>query len=164
VSSINEANDALHALLLAEVELEKQQGAMDLARAAASSRFEGAINTQKERVADLKLQLQTWYMANFKDIDEAGQKSAKLHYGTVGRRLGNPTLKPLHRSWTWAGIAIKLRSVYNARFFREAEPEIDKQMVRAELNAEQLAAVGLKVEQDEAFYVETDRTTLGAGE
>lgn len=162
--SIEDANGALHALLLAEVELEKQQGAMDLARAKASADYEVPIDKQKARIGELKTQLQAWYMANFKTLEEGGLKSKKLHYGTVGRRLGNPALKPKTRAWTWSAIGVRLREVYNARFFRAVEPEIDKGLVRAELNDEQLAAVGLKVEQHEDFYVETDRTALGAGE
>ena len=38
---------------------------------------------------------------------------------------------------------------------------MDRELVRKELNDEQLAVCGLKVHQDENFFVETDRTTLG---
>jgi phage host-nuclease inhibitor protein Gam len=164
LASIEDANSALHALLMAEVELEKQQGAMDLARAKASADYEEPIDKQKARIADLTLQLQLWYMANYRTLEEGDLKSKKLHYGTVGRRLSHPALKPLTRAWTWAAIAVKIRSVYNARFFRAVDPEIDKELIRAELTEEQLATVGLKVKQDEDFYAKTDRTALGAGE
>lgn len=160
LESIEDANRALHALLIAEVELEKQQGAMDLERAAATTKYEKKIDEQRAAIADLTQQLQTWYMAHHKDLETDGLKSVKLAYGVIGRRIGNPTLKPLNRSWTWGAIGVKLRSIYNARFFKAQEPEIDRGLVRAELTAEQLAAVGLKVEQEERFYVETDRSVL----
>jgi|GEM_PF-3560857 len=162
LTSIEDANRALHALLLAEVELEKQSGALDLARAAASAKFEKPIDAQRAAIADLTLQLQTYYMAHHKDLEKNGSKSIRLAFGVIGRRLGQPVLKPLNRAWTWGSIAVKLRSIYNARYFHPpAEPKPDKDLIRQELNEDQLAACGLKTEQDENFFVETDRSTIG---
>lgn len=164
LASIEDANQAIRALLGAEVELEKQQGAMDLARAAATAKYEKAIDAQKTAIADLTLQLQNFYMARTGELEKAGRKSIQLAYGVIGRRLGQPVIKPLNRSWTWAAIAVQLRSIYRDRFFHPpAEPRPDKEKLRKDLTVDELHKVGLKVEQDENFFVETDRTTLGEG-
>jgi len=75
IESIDQANEALRALLVAEVELEKHVGATDLARAAATAKYEAQIDACKERIADLKLQLQTWYMGRTKELETGGRKS-----------------------------------------------------------------------------------------
>jgi phage host-nuclease inhibitor protein Gam len=162
LSSIEDANRALRALLLAEVELERQVGALDIARAEATSKFEKPIDKQKAVIADLTLQLQTWYMSNHDELERDGAKSLRLTFGVIGRRLGRPSLKPLNRSWTWASIAVKLRSVYSSRFFHAPEePKIDRERARQELTIPQLKDCGLRVDQEETFFVETDRSTLG---
>ncbi|HWE50499.1 MAG TPA: host-nuclease inhibitor Gam family protein [Bryobacteraceae bacterium] len=162
IASIEAAGHAVHRLLLAQIELEKYTGRLDLARAEATAKYEKEINAEKERIADLTLQLQNFYMANHEQLEPKGSKSLKLAHGTIGRRLGNPALKPLNRSWTWAAIAIKVRSIYSLRFFHPpAEPALDKEKVRTELNPDQLKTCGMFVDQDENFFVETDRSSLG---
>ena len=51
-------------MLQSTVELEKLQGAMDLARAAACSKFEKDIDRQKASIDDVAAQLQTWYLVD----------------------------------------------------------------------------------------------------
>ena len=162
LASLEDANRAIRELLQAEVELEKYQGALDLARASVTAKFEPSIDAAKSRVNDLTVQLQTWYMANLKDLEKGGKKSVQLAYGVVGRRLGNATLKPLNRAWTWASIAVKLQTLFGKKYFHEpAEPKPDKDRIKAELTPDQLKDCGLKVEQEENFFTETDRTKLG---
>lgn len=161
LSSIEDANQVMRQLLLVEVGLEKLIGAVDLERAAVMAKYEKAIDKHRAVAADLTLQLQTFYMAHYKELEKDGSKSVHLAFGVIGRRLSRPALKPLNRSWTWASIGIKLRSIYNARFFHAPkEPEIDREKVRQELNAEQLRDCGLKVEQEETFFAEPDRTAM----
>lgn len=161
IESAEAANRALYALLIAELEAEKLAGAMELARAAATAKFEPQLNAQKAKIADLTLQLETWYRVNQPALEaESGKKSITLLWGVVGRRLGNPTLKPLNRSWTWHAVGVKLRELYRGRFFRVAEPAIDRELVRAELDEAALREVGLKVEQEERIFVETDRSKV----
>ncbi len=162
IASIEDAARVMRGLLISEVELEKLQGAMDLARAEATAKFEKPIDAEKAHISDLTRQLKTFYMANHKELEKDGNKSVRLAFGILGRRLGQPVLKPRNRSWTWAAIAIKLRSIYNTQYFNPQPPAtVNKDLVRKELNEEQLAACGLKVDQDENFFVETDRTALG---
>ena len=160
--TVDDANAAMRKLLQAEVELEKRQGALDLARAAATAKLEKSIDEAKAEVNDLVVQLQTWYMGNTKELEKAGKKSFQLTYGIVGRRLGQSALKPLNRAWTWESIAVKLRTIYKSKFFHEpAAPKVDKDLVKATLSDDELTECGLKVEQDETFYAEPDRAKLG---
>lgn len=162
IQTVEEANAAMKALILAEVELEKVRGSMDLARAGATAQFEDQMDAAKSRYSDLFEALQGWYMANHKALEMPGRRSVDMLYGVLGRRKGNPTLKVLNRSWTWGAVAICLRDKFGAAFFHEPKPpEIDRERVRQELNEEQLKAVGLKVDQEERFYAELDRLKAG---
>lgn len=161
LTTSEDANLALRALLEAQVELEKLQGALDLARAEATARFEKRIDEWKAKAGDLEVQLQNWYMANAKELEKGGKRSVQLHYGVIGRRLGAPALKVLNRAWTWTSILVRLKSLYGDRFLHKPpEPKIDRDLIKKELTADELAECGLKVEQEENFYAEPDRARL----
>jgi phage host-nuclease inhibitor protein Gam len=156
-----DANGAIRDLLLATVELEKQQGALDLARAQATSEFEAVIDRYKSTIADIETQLAAWFVVHEAELTGGKRKSVELAYGVIGQRLGNPALVPLNRSWSWASITTKLKITYGVRFFADPPPpQPDKDLIRAELDADQLKACGLKVEQKERFFVELDRSSL----
>jgi len=63
------------------------------------------IDTHKAAIADLTLQLQTFYMANHKELERDGRKSVRLAYGVIGRRLGQPTLK-MSRLRKWPALCV----------------------------------------------------------
>lgn len=152
-----DANAALHEMLQATVELEKLQGAMDLARAAACSKFEKDIERQKSTIDDIAEQLQTWYLVRANKFE--GRKSYVLVHGIIGERTSPPALVPLNRKWSWRAIAAKLLGTHGADYFLPAgEPKPDKDKIRAGLTEEQLRICGLKVEQEETFYIELDRS------
>ena len=136
------------------------QGEADLARAAVTAKFEARLDAAKKKIADNFESLQAWYMAHHKTLELPGRKSVDMTYGTLGRRLGNPTLKILNRSWTWAGVTQKVRAVYGsvAYFHEPKPPELDREKLRMGLDDEQLKVCGLKVEQEENFYCDLDRS------
>ena len=163
LKTLDDANSALRGLLLSTVELEKLQGSLDLARAAATAKFEKDIDAEKSQIADLTAQLQQWFLVHAeRPTGHDARKSLKLAYGVIGERTGNPTLKPLNRKWTWAAICAKLRGIYGAQYFHPAPPPApDKEKIRTELSVDQLKNCGLMVDREEKFYVELDRTSLG---
>ncbi len=158
--TLEDANGAMREMLQAQVELEKLQGALDLARAEATARFEDRMDQQKSAILEIEGQLQTWYLTRAEKAP--GKKSVQLAYGVIGERLGHPALKPMNRKWTWAAIEVLLRSKFDAKYFHQpAAPGPDKEKIRAELSEDQLKECGLKIDQPEKFYIELDRSTLG---
>ena len=80
-------------------------------------------------------------------------------FGTIGERTSPPALVPLNRKWRWRAIGAALLGKHGAGYFLPAgEPKPDKDKIRAGLDEEQLRICGLKVEQEEAFYIELDRS------
>ena len=61
------------------------------------------------------------------------------------------------RKWTWGAIAQKLGEVaWGRRYLRTPAPEVNKEALladRTEHSPAELRAVGLKIVQDERFYI-----------
>ena len=161
IQTVEEANAALSDLLVWQLEKERQQGAMDLARAAATARFEAPIDKAKAEIADLEGSLQVWYMANKEKLEKDGRKSVRLLTGVVGRRRGNKTLTLLNRAWTWTASLVLLRQLDRDDIWHDYKPrELDREAVVQKLTPEELAKAGLKVEQEERFFAEPDRSQV----
>jgi phage host-nuclease inhibitor protein Gam len=87
-------------------------------------------------------------------------KHVKFYAGKVGFRTGTPKLALLSRKFTWESV-LELVTNRLPNFIRP-KWEIDKEAIinqREEL-AEFLPSVGLKVTQDESFYIEPDLAAI----
>lgn len=157
-----ECNDAMRRLGLAQIEREKWQGALDLAISEAKKKYEARIAAAEAQAKDLEMQLQQWYLGHVEEYERDGRRSVALLYGVMGRRTSPPALKLLNKSWTWAAVLAKLRDKFGGKFLRLREPEVDKDQVKQELAPERLREFGLRLEQEEVFYAEPDRTKLTA--
>ena len=159
LNSIEECQEAMRCLKLAAIEQERLEGARDVKVTRITEEYAPDIAAQVTARANVELALQNYYMAHLAELETDGKKSVQLTHGVMGRRLGNSALKVLNKSWTWESIVTRLREVYGARFIRKPEPEVDKVAIKkADLPAADLAVCGLKMQQDENFYAEPDRT------
>lgn len=155
--SIDECTEAMRKLLVATVDLEAIIAERDRAVAALMKEYERQIARLSDTADDLKLQLQNYYMAHLADVERDGRRSIELQYGVMGRRLGNPVLRLLNRTWTWAAVMARLAEVYGTRFLRLKDPELNKDAVKEHIPEDMLREFGLKLEQEERFYVELSR-------
>jgi hypothetical protein len=145
-------------LLTARTQLEALIADRDSAIAKVQAVYEKPIGVARGWAATAAAGLEAYYYAHLAEMEDGGaRKHCKLANGVMGRRFGPGKLAPLNRSWTWASIETKVRELFGMKFFRAAEPELDKQALKEKLDAEKLAAVGLKTKNDETFYAEPDR-------
>jgi len=119
------------------------------------------LSTFTERLAPLVTAAETWATSNPAEFGK--NKSIKFVHGTVGFRTSTPALALLNRKWSWEKVLAKLQQLGNWVFIRK-KLEVDKDAI---INAhgevwsdETLAGFGVKVTQDESFFVETDLTTV----
>ncbi|MBX3732620.1 MAG: host-nuclease inhibitor Gam family protein [Verrucomicrobiae bacterium] len=83
-------------------------------------------------------------------------KSLQMTHGVVGWRTGNPSLKPLS-GFTWDRVLEKLRNLTPYKGFIRTKEEVDKAAIlamRDELSPQDLRHMGVRVVQEETFYVE----------
>ena len=112
----------------------------------------GELDGAIERWAE---ELQQYYMSHLAEVEADGRKSIELRHGVMGRRLSPPALKLLSKAWKWATVAVRLEDVFGNRFLRQADPEPDKEAIKAaDLAPEDLRLCGLKIEQEEVFFAE----------
>ena len=95
---------------------------------------------------------QAWAEAHPEEF--AKRKSIEFAHGLVGFRTGTPKLALLGRAWTWDKCLEKVRELLPA-FIRDT-PTIDKEAILGQREELEWAIkqCGMKVTQDESFYVE----------
>ena len=108
--------------------------------------------------------LRAWAEAHPEEFPP-GRKSLNLMFGTLGFRTGTPKLALLSRAWTWEKVLDALRNSCMGGGFIRTKEEVDKESLLAQhacqgLSSDQLATAGVKVVQEESFYVEPDLTNI----
>ena len=114
-----------------------------------------------DRVKELRDGLETW--ANQNPHEFGKKKSIEMSAGTLGFRTGTPKLKLLS-GWTWEKVLAALQTVGMSGFIR-IKREVDKDAIIGDSaaipsNAQRFTSYGVKVVQDESFYVEPNLTDL----
>jgi hypothetical protein len=91
------------------------------------------------------------------DLLPAKLKTAETSFAKFGFRTGNPTLVLLNRKWTWKAVVAALKLWANGRQFIVVSEAPDKDAMKLQLTADQLAFVGTRIEQKETFFIEPKR-------
>ena len=111
-----------------------------------------ALAEQLDEKTEMSLR---WAAANSAEF--GARKSIVMTHGTVGFRTGNPKLKPVTK-FTWAKVLETIqRSATFARSYIRTKPEVDREKLladRDDLGVDGLKLLGLKVVQEESFFVE----------
>lgn len=82
-------------------------------------------------------------------------KSAASSLATFGFRTGNPKLVLLNRKWKWDDVLAALKGKERTELIRRKE-EADKDALK-KLPDDELAGFGLRIDQDETFFIEPKR-------
>lgn len=124
-----------------------------------------AINKVREKHEPVLLELGKQISANLllcekfamtnKETLYGSAKSASANLGMHGFRLGNPTLVLLNSKWKWSDVLKALKDKALTSLIRTKE-EADKDALK-KLPDDELAAVGCRIKQDEAYYIEPKR-------
>ena len=107
-----------------------------------------------QQIAEWVDLLRAWSEANTSEF--AGLKSIETPQGLLGFRLGNRTLKPL-KGFTWETITEEMQDRPKFIGYLRIKHEVNKQALLVDLDQippEELRAVGIKVQQEEIFFVD----------
>lgn len=117
--------------------------------------FEYVLGVGEAEISAHTDALQDWAAANPEEFPK-GRKSLELVSGVIGFRTGTPKLALFNRRVNWEGVLGLLKAMAPA--FVRTKDEVDKEMIlaaHADGESDQtLAAWGVKVVQDESFFVE----------
>jgi phage host-nuclease inhibitor protein Gam len=119
--------------------------------------YDRKTNITRTMLEGLKAELERFSIAN-KDAFEKTRTKDMIH-GSFGFRSTPPKTALLNRKYKWETVLELLkRFPWAADFIRKKE-EVDKEAILAsysskEVDDQKLAAVGLKIDQDEKFFIE----------
>lgn len=121
--------------------------------------YEGRLADFDAEIEALFGNLEAWAALN--PTDFAGKKSVDMVHGTLGFRTGNPALKTI-KGCKWEHVLDMLKCAGMGKYVRQIEePNKDALLADREIiGAAKLAALGLRVEQTERFYVEPKTETV----
>jgi len=106
--------------------------------------------------------LRAWAEANPGEFLK-GRKSIDFLSGTLGFRTGTPKLGLLSRAWSWEKVLQVLKSNPMYQKFVRTKEEVDKERILATAAQEKCfdpGYMGMKITQDESFYVEPKLTDV----
>jgi phage host-nuclease inhibitor protein Gam len=118
--------------------------------------FEGEIDALARDIELKTGLLQQWAEASPEEF--AARKSVDFLHGRVGFRTGTPKLKTL-AGWTWERVLDALKKDCLGEMFIRIKESVDKEALLSAhatgaLVDAQLRGAGVRVVQDEAFFVE----------
>jgi phage host-nuclease inhibitor protein Gam len=96
------------------------------------------------------------------------KRSLACTHAVIGFRVSPPRVDRASRKWNWTDIASKLGDIaWGRRYLRQPAPEVNKEALladRAELDAAELRKCGVKIVQEERFFIAPHGpSTLGSG-
>jgi phage host-nuclease inhibitor protein Gam len=138
---------------------------MDAELAAVRQKYEGYLSQMAEELKKKTDDLHAWADAN-PDQFPKGRKSIVFTHGTLGFHTGPPKVALLNRAWSWKKVLSKLITL-GGEYIRTKE-EVDKDSILAHysgksngfttrvpaLTAADLAERGMRVRQEESFFIE----------
>ena len=149
-------------LQLNRAELEREQ---DQEIAGVRQKFRAPL-AEIERYLTLETSwAETWARSHpeaFRD-----RQSLALTHAAIGFRVSPHRVDRASRKWTWGAIAQKLGELgWGRRYLRQPALEVNKEALladRAELSPAELRQVGLKIVQEERFFIAPHREAEAAG-
>jgi phage host-nuclease inhibitor protein Gam len=123
------------------------------------AQYEVQLAAQNEALEQKMEHARVWSEANPREFGAV--RSIETVHGTLGWRTGGPSLRTL-TGWTWDRVKETLKSMGAAGYLRVKE-EVNKQNLlsdRETLGAEKLRELGLRVVQEETFFVEPKLTEV----
>lgn len=148
-------NNAMTSLALLQAQFDKQEAALNAKIERLRDDFNRATSDQCLRMDALRTQIQDFCALN-KNLFET-TRSKDLTSGTVGFRNNPPKVAFLNRKYNTKTVLELIRRLFST-YIRTKE-EIDKETILVDYSQKriddaQLAAMGLKVDQDETFYID----------
>jgi phage host-nuclease inhibitor protein Gam len=119
--------------------------------------FDSAIQKQREELAVLESSVQLYALRYRKDLFPGDKKSKDFANARIGFRSNPPSVGKRVSKDTFPAIARRLDETDWGQAYVEWTPTLDKEALlrdRAQIPEENLAAVGLRFDQDEFFFIE----------
>ena len=155
-----EAEHLVGEIVTLQLTLNDQKIAMDQELAAIRARYEGTLDGLQKSIDEKSTVAMAWAQENPGEF--GAKKSIDFVHAVIGFRTGQPKLGK-RAGWTWERI--KEAVARQLPDYIRTKTEVDREKILAdrEILAPVLREVGLKVEQDESFFVDPKVANLEQG-
>jgi phage host-nuclease inhibitor protein Gam len=156
LSSYDDVDNALLEIGKVESVLAKKEADMNAKIQAVKEKYDNETIEQRTFCDNLKERIEAFCNANKGDF--AKQRTMNLTHGTVGFRNNPPKVVQLNKKFTVKTSIELLKKIFGGKYVR-AKEEVNKDLILSEyatqvLKDEQLAATGLRIDNDETFNIE----------
>lgn len=140
-----------------QLKLDSTHAEMEREISRVRSLHQNEIDALELELVQKRARVQMWAEENREAF--RSKKSLECHHGTIGFRSGPPRLEKIKTETPWQQIAQKLRRMaWGSHYVRTPKPdaEVNKEAILADrhkLPADKLIKAGLRIVQDEKFYI-----------
>jgi len=138
-----------------ETVIAKQEAAMNGKIQKIRDEFDQATaDARKEKIV-IEQDIEVFCRSNKVEFEKA--RSKDFVHGSIGFRFNTPKVGVLNKKYTIKTAMELIKRIFEGKYVRTKE-EINKELILADyaekkIDDEKLAAVGLKIDQDETFYI-----------
>jgi phage host-nuclease inhibitor protein Gam len=134
----------------------KKEAEMNTKIQEVKDKFEQDTIAQRSEADLIRTKITDFCKSNSREFTD--KKSKDFTHGVIGFRTNPPKVILLNKKYNLKTAIELLKKVFTGDYVRSKE-EIDKEKILSDyasekLNDDKLAAVGLRVDQDESFYVD----------
>lgn len=162
IKNFDDADKALFEIAQHETFIVKKEAAMNEKINKIKEQFEAEVKERKESKDSLINDLMQFALLNKSEFQK--QRSRNLQFGKLGFRNAPPKVTQLNRKYTVKTSIELIKKIFSGTYLRKKE-ELDKDRILADYSTEilsddKLAAIGLKVDQEENFTYEINWEAL----
>jgi phage host-nuclease inhibitor protein Gam len=155
IRSFNDADQTLLKIADCEQQLQKQEAEMNEQIQKVRDEYESNTYLVRTTKSLLEKELEKFCINNKTEF--VTLKSKELVHGILGFRTSPPKVALLNRKYKWDTVLELLKKVRFGKDFIRSKEEVDKEQILAsyaakEIDDSKLAAVGIKIDQDEKFF------------
>lgn len=162
IKTYEELDQALLEAGKLSVELTKKEAELNSKIQKIREQFDQSTEGLRENLASLETDIQAYCLKHKEEFNKERRK--ELVHGFVGFRTNPPKVLQLNKKFTVKTTIELIKKLFEGKYIRTKE-ELNKDSILTdysakELTDDKLAAVGLRIDQDETFFYEVNWESL----
>lgn len=162
IANYDDVNNCLFDIGKAEAFVAKKEAEMNSQIQKLKDKYDQETETERKKIEDYKSKIEKYCVSNKGDFLK--QRSQALVHGTIGFRNNPPKVVQLSKKWSVKSTLEFIKKLFDKKYVRSKD-EVNKDMILADYAANliddsKLAAVGLRIENDETFFIEINWDSL----
>lgn len=156
IETLEEVDQKLLELGTHKVFISKREAEMNSKMQSLRAKFDEETKDERAQVELIEKEIEQYCIINKLKFDR--QRTMELTHGSVGFRTNPPKVNQLNKKYTIATTIELVKRIFRGKYIR-AKEELDKDAILTDYAAklitdEQIAGIGLRIDQGEKFFCE----------